>query len=132
MSNFTAKPKRRKLPPVVNTVENRMVSKVDKLAKFEEFEEKILPALRGQIKKGATAQDLFKMYSAILAAKQITKALIGDDASAMAAITEILNRAEGKPTESVKVTHRYDSMNEQELDAYIESLSKDVTPTENK
>lgn len=122
----TARPKRR-LPSTINTVENKLVSKLDKLTKFEEFQSTILPAISGQLKKGATAADLYKLYEALAAARHITYALTEEDpGKALAAIVDIQNRASGKPKEKVEVEHRYAKLSDDELDALIESRTKDV------
>lgn len=122
----TARPKKR-LPSTINTIENKMVSIVDKKAKFEEWEAQILPALHGQIKKGATSGDLYKLYEALAAARQITIALTdADPGKALSAIFDIQNRSSGKPKEKLEIKHRYENLSDEELDALIASRAKDV------
>ncbi len=106
-----------------------MVSKIDKLRKFEEFEEQILPALRGHLKAGASAAQLYKLYEALAAARQLTIALTEQDpGKALAAIIDIQNRASGKPKEKLEVQHRYANLSDDELDALIDSRTKEVGP----
>ncbi len=113
--------------PKTNTTEDRTNDLVDKIMRFEDFETNILPALQKDVKAGMSTKDLRAKYASLIQARLITEALINPDAGkALVAATDILNRSEGKATEKKEVTHRFDSLSDQELDAVLESETQDL------
>jgi hypothetical protein len=114
--------------PKPNKTESLMVSALDRLAAFEEFQEEILPTLRGALKEGKTAEDIYKLVQAHAAARTATIALTErDPAKALSAIKDILDRSGGKPTERREVEHKYSKLKDEELDSLILSEISDVT-----
>ena len=95
---------------------------LDKLSAFEEFEATIFPKLRKMLKGGASAQEVAEFAAAEAAARTVTIALTStDEGKALAASKDIIDRAQGKAKESVETTHKFDQLNEQELDALVKS-----------
>jgi hypothetical protein len=105
-----------------NTTEDKMVNMIDRLEKFRQFEEEILPALQRAIAKGVSAEEIYKKYEAHLAARTITIALTDPDAAkANAAIREAMDRSKGKATEKVELEHKYSKLKREEVEALLES-----------
>ncbi len=119
-------------PPVTpgmkkNSVEDRMVSFIDRATKFEEFERDILPALQESVRRGEAPAAMRRKYLSHVQARQITEALTNPDATkALAAVNSILDREEGKPVERKDVQHRLGKLNEKELDALLISKIDDM------
>lgn len=109
--------------PKSNKVENRMVSAIDNLAAFEEFQDEILPELRKMLKVGASAEAIYKKATAVAAARAVSIAVRDPDSSkALSAIKEILDRSGGKATERQEVSHKLEKLPDEQLDALL--LSK--------
>lgn len=103
----------------------KAVRAVDDLRAFEEFRELVLPALREDVSKGLSADEILEKYEALAAARLVsamTSAMGGADAA-----KDILNRRLGKPVERKQLTHRLDNADEAEVDALLISRLKEVT-----
>lgn len=110
-----------------NKTMDRMVRSLDKLALYEEFQEKILPALREDLRNGTGAEEILKKYQAFIAARGVTIALTELDSSkALSAIRDVLDRAGGKATEKKEVTHKLEKLPEEELDALLLTRMKEM------
>lgn len=106
--------------PRSNSTEQRMAANLDRLAAFEAFEESIAPALRAKVRAGAKPEEIYALVKAHLAARQVTIALTdADPAKALAAIKDIMDRTDGKPTERKEIEHRYSKLKDQELDSLL-------------
>lgn len=106
--------------PRDNNAEIRIAKALDDLAAFEEFQAELLPALRGAIQAGKTADDIYKMAEAMAAARAVTIAATEKDSGkALAAIREVLDRSKGKATERREIAHKYEKLKDEELDALI-------------
>ena len=108
--------------PKPNSVENSMVRSLDRLARYEAFEESIAPLLRQAIEEGWTPEQMrsHPKIRAMMAARQITIAISDPDASkALAAIKDSTDRLEGKPVERAEIEHKYAKLKEDELDSLI-------------
>lgn len=100
--------------------QNRMADKIDELAAFEEFQQQILPYLRNAIKRGATAEEIYKKAQALAAARSVTIAATSpDETKALAAIKDILDRSGGKAAERRTVEHKFKDLTDSELDAML-------------
>lgn len=111
-----------KRSPKPNGTENRLVRALDDLAEFERYQEEVLPILRQAVLEGWTAERInsHPKIQAMVAARQVTIALFDkDSARAHSAITDLRNRAEGKPKEKLEVTSRVSKMSDDELDALL-------------
>jgi hypothetical protein len=108
-----------------NHVEHKMARNLDELARFEEFQTDVLPALRADLQAGLSAEDIYKKYTALAAARNITIALTDTDSGrALTAIRDILDRSGGKPTERKEVKHRMEAATDAELNSYVISQLK--------
>jgi hypothetical protein len=116
----------KKFPDKPNRSEDRTVDALDKLKAYEEFETTVLPGLQEELRKGSTADEIYKKYENLVAARTVTIALTDPNgAVALAAGKEIRDRSSGKSTEKKEVTHRLAALPEEELDAYLLTKLKD-------
>lgn len=116
-----AKPTKRKIVRNNNAGEILRAGNVhETLAQFEEFQAEILPALRNDMSSGMTAEELYKKYQALAAARGISIALgEANSATALSAVREILDRTQGKATENKQVEHKFSKMKDEEIDAVL-------------
>jgi hypothetical protein len=109
--------------PKKNHVEDTMIRSLDQLAAFEEFSQDIAPALRGLVKRRAKPEEIYNTVLSALAARQSTIALTSKKpAEALAAIIDIMNRVQGKPTERKEVKMELKDASDDVLDAKLKSL----------
>lgn len=107
--------------------ESRMIGHIDELNAFEEFKESVLPQLRADLRKGLSAEQIYKKYQHLAAARNVTIALTEADSSkALAAVRDILDRSQGKAKERQEVTHKLEKLPEDQLDALILSKAKEM------
>jgi hypothetical protein len=119
-----ARPKSNKRRFPTNHVEHNVVRSLDTLAEMDDFEETVLPRLRLLLKasKKLSPEQLYQEFGDILAARVISIALTERDSSkAMTAIKEALDRAHGKAKEKQEITHKYENLKDEELDALLRS-----------
>lgn len=125
-----ARPKRKsRLGKVYDPAEqeDKLHDLVKDLKDFEEFREKILPAIRQDLMSGMDAEQLREKYSALVQARLITEALTTADSGKAGVIAkDILDRAHGKPTEKKEVTVKYADVSDDELDALLLSEEEDL------
>lgn len=104
-----------------------MTSLVDALQEFEDFKEKILPAIKMDLMSGMSSKELREKYAALVTARQITTAVASsDEGRASAAAKDIIDRTEGKATERREVTHKYADLKDEELDAILASEEEEL------
>jgi hypothetical protein len=97
-----------------------MADVVDQLAEFEEYRARVLPKIRQLLAQGHKADDLYKKFKDDLAARKLTIALSSpDEGMALAAIKDITDRMEGKPIERKQLEHKYEKLNDEQLDALL-------------
>lgn len=107
--------------------EKKIAEMMQAIVELENFKGTIAPFLAKDIKDGLTAKDMREKYRDMLTARVITDALKeSDPAKALSAIKDILDRSEGKATEKKEVTHKFDKMEEKELDAILQSEIEDL------
>lgn len=107
--------------------EAQMAKNIDDLAAFEDFQSSILPYLRDAIRRGATAEEIYKKAQTIAAARSVTIAITSvDESKAMSAIKDILDRAGGKPAERKTIEHKFKDLSDHELDAMLLSESEEA------
>lgn len=110
-----------------------MARNLDDLAKFEEFEDTILPIMKKALKEGKSGPELFKLVESYAAARAISIGLTSaDEGKALAAVQDILNRVHGKSKETININTKYEQMTDEELDRLarseeeqLEQLSKE-------
>ena len=118
--------KKKNLENSINKAEDKAVDAMDELSEYQDFKENILPALREDLQKGMSAEDIRKKYSGYVQAAMLTTALTDSDASKrIAAAKDIIDRSEGKPTESKEVRHSLEKMPEEQLDSILWSKLQD-------
>lgn len=102
-------------------------SRLDDLAEFEEFRAVLLPKIRGDLEKGLGAEEILKKYQSYVAARLVSIALgDADSTQAQSAAKDILNRIQGKPTENKKVEHKFEKLDDKELDAILATELDDL------
>lgn len=120
-------PRVENLPGDVVDQEERMAD----LALFEQFREEVAPAMRAMVMEKRPPKEIFKAFQSLIAARQVTIALTArDPGKAHAAIMDIQNRVEGKPTERKEISHKLAELRDEELDALLISkmnAAKQVT-----
>ena len=116
---------------------NRKNPRVDDIAadleEFERFRAEILQQLRADLDAGLSAHEIYNKYANLAAARGITIALSDTDSGkALAAVKEILDRSQGKPTEKKEVKHQFEELPDEELDAVLQSELQDLKTLEEK
>jgi hypothetical protein len=107
----------------VNYKDRDMARALDQLAKFDEFNREIAPALRDSVLKKESPKDIYKKILPYAAARLATIALTEKDpAKALSALKDILDRVEGKATENKKIEMAIENLSDAELDAKLASL----------
>jgi hypothetical protein len=102
-----------------------MVNMVSDLAEFEDFRKQFLPMIQKDLREGKTVKELREKYQAMLQARVIQIGLMEQDASkALAAIKDSLDRTEGRAVERKAIAHKFESMDDRELDALLASKLK--------
>jgi hypothetical protein len=110
-----------------NTVEDRMVRNIDKLARMEELFSDLEPQLLAALQSGASADEIYSKFERLAAVRAVHIAMREKDpGKAMAAIRDILDRRQGKPTERKEISHRLGKMQDQELQALLASELEDL------
>ncbi len=101
-------------------------SMVDDIAEFTKFREDILPFLRKAIQDGLSAEEIYKRSAALAAARGVSIAVTEvDSGKALSAVRDILDRAQGKAKEQKTVTHKFEDLTDDELDAMLVSEAED-------
>lgn len=114
-------------PRIGESSQRNLVKAADALSEFEEFQREVLPMLRADLRKGLTAKELRKKYMALLEARKLSIALGSlEEGVAVSAIKDVQDREEGRATEKKVVTHKYEDLPEEELDAILRSEADDL------
>lgn len=111
--------------------ESKLIKREDQIAAFEEFHTKLLPQLREAIASGKGAKEIFEEWAPLAAARIVNIAATEmDSAKALAAAEKIIHQALGKPTERKELTHKMESLSEEQLDALLMSRMKEIEAIE--
>lgn len=104
-----------------NAEQHARAGDLDALAEFEDFREKILPGIRRLLREGKSQRDIYLHYKEQLAGRKISIALDPTVSAntALAAIQDIENRIDGKPTEKKEVAHKFEQLPADQLDAML-------------
>lgn len=109
-----------------NNSEDRMAWLLDCARDFEDFRE-LLPALKKDLKAGLTAAELRQKYLPFAQARQINAILTSDDAlKAAEQANKLIDREEGRAVERKQVTHQFENLSDDELDAVLRSELSDI------
>lgn len=131
-----AQPKKKKFTPIeeFSSGKDEQAERdrlLEDLSEFEEFRTKIMPAIRRDLLAGMTAAELRSKYAALVQARLITDAITTPDAGkAATAGKDVLDRAYGKATEKKEVTHKFEDLSDQELDAILMSEEDELAQIE--
>lgn len=110
-----------------NMKEMSVVNLIDEVAEFEDFKQKILPAIRKDLRAGMSEKDLREKYSAYVQADVLSTALVDPNSAVrLAASKDVLDRKEGKAKENKEVTHRYGNLTDAQLKAILNSEEADL------
>lgn len=97
------------------------------LADFEAFRNELLPMLRRDVLDDLPPDKMREKYKSYAQAREIMEALTNPDPKvALQAIQNMQNRVEGKPTEKVEHTHKFDNLTDEELDAILQSEEQEL------
>lgn len=100
---------------------------LDKLAAYEEFRANLSPKLQRMILDGASAEDILEESAAYAAARIATIAATEQDSSkALAAAKDIIDRTKGKAVERKELSHKFDKLDDEALDALVISKLKEA------
>ena len=115
--------------PKLNNAEQKLVEALDERAEFERFRENILPIFRQAVAEKWPADKIWShpLTQAMLAANAVRIGLDNSDpGKALAAITAVMDRTVGKPTEKREVTHKVEAMKDEELNALLATHMADL------
>jgi hypothetical protein len=105
-----------------NSHDKFMARHLDDLAAFEDFKDDLLPALQKLVKEGASAEDIYKKYESLAAARLITiVAKEVDSGKALSAIKDVLDRTQGKAKERHTHEHKYARLKDEELNSLLDT-----------
>lgn len=106
-----------------------MVNALDKMKAFEAFEALILPQLQADMAAGLTADQIYKKYEHLAAARAVSIVMTEkDNSKALNAAKDILDRAQGKAVEKKEVKHTLDKLPDEQLDALLLTELEDMGP----
>lgn len=109
--------------PTNKQSEDKMARLMEEKALFDEFRNTILPGLQRDLLAGKSADEILQSNEAVAAARLVTIATTEPDAGkALAASKALLERVSGKPTEKRDVTHKYEKLKDEEIDAVVATL----------
>lgn len=100
---------------------------MEDLELFQQWRKEVLPELRELLLKGAGPKELAKKYASHAVARMVTIALTEKDPTkAFSACKDLIDRSEGKATETQKIEHKYAEMDETELNSILQSELGDL------
>lgn len=101
----------------------RKKSDFDRFLTNKQFRENMMSELDEDLRKGLSADEIAKKYAPAMAVRAVTIAMTeADPSKALAAVKEVLDRGVGKATEKTEVTHKYQNLPDEELDAVLKTL----------
>jgi hypothetical protein len=100
--------------------ERRLVNAIDELSEFEQFQAEVAPTLRKLMYRNASTKEISDFVRSRMIARAATIALTSlDEGRALSAIKDVLDRADGKPTETKKID--VNNISDDELNALIKA-----------
>ncbi len=119
----------RRMQAITPGLESRNVRNIDALATFDSIFSGTLAEIQKDVAAGLTSEQIVKKYAALAAARTASIALTSEnEATALAASKDILDRSQGKAVERKIVKHAMNEAEEREIDALLESKLKEVNP----
>lgn len=108
-------------------IKRDLEDQLEELELYAEFKSKIMPELRAMLLSGAKDKDILAHYTPQVSARLVTIALTDpDNAKALLAIKDLLDRVNGKSTEHKEIRHQFDSLTDEQLDALIKTEQLDA------
>lgn len=109
----------------------RMADVLDEIREFEEWRTEIYPKIAQMVKDGKAADEILAFAESLAAAKLVSVLVRETDSSkVIAASKDILDRCLGKAKERSEVTHKYEKLKDEELDALIQSRLTEIDEDE--
>jgi ethanolamine utilization protein EutQ (cupin superfamily) len=103
-----------------NKKEDETNQALDDLAEFQQYRATVLESIRKDLAAGMSTEQLLKKYESQAMARVISVALTEADSSkALAAAKDIIDRSKGKAAENKTVKHKFDDVEDAQLDALI-------------
>ncbi len=103
--------------------EEERARNLDELAIYDEMTVGVLGAIKRDLAKGLSSEDIMAKYASVAAARIVTIASTeADSGKALAAAKDILDRVKGKAVERKQIHHKLENVTEKELDAIINTL----------
>lgn len=119
MARMRTRPMKRKNR---NSVEDKMISNLDSLAEFNEFQRTLLPIIKGAVKSKDAPKAILELARSYAAARiALIMATDPDNKTALAAAKDLLDRTEGKAVERRELRHSMANLKDEELDALVMS-----------
>ena len=101
-------------------VEEQMTRNIDQLATFDDFLNQFPKELQKDLASGMSASQLREKYAPLVQARIASIALTDPDASkALTACKDLLDRAFGKAAEKKEISHKLETLSDEELNASL-------------
>lgn len=121
----------KKSPPKSDTL-TEVEQNVENLQAYDRFQTEVSPELRKMLAAGASSKDIMKKFSSFAAARLMTIAMAsGDEKSAIIAARDILDRVEGRATETKRLEHSLAAADDRDLDALLKSEMAELENMDN-
>jgi hypothetical protein len=121
------RPKVNQGPKSGHKKEAETVNLIDQLEQFDEFKSSLYPLLQKAVREGWDAKKVQDTFAPLLQIKAIMHAASEmDTGKAMGAIKDVLDRAYGKPKETVEQKHTFANAKDEEIDAILLSKLSDA------
>lgn len=104
----------------------RMNRLADKLAAVEDYHANVPAELRRLLENRATPDDILQFAASLAAARLVTELASSHAGTAMDAAKQILDRSQGKAVERIQQHHKFEKLDESQIDALLLSKLKEV------
>lgn len=104
----------------------RMNRLADKLAAVEDYHANVPAELRRLLENRATPDDILQFAASLAAARLVTELASSHAGTAMEAAKQILDRSQGKAVERIQQHHKFEKLDESQIDALLLSKLKEV------
>lgn len=104
----------------------RMNRLADKLAAVEDYHASVPAELRRLLENRATPDDILQFAASLAAARLVTELASSHAGTAMDAAKQILDRSQGKAVERIQQHHKFEKLDESQIDALLLSKLKEV------
>ncbi len=109
-------------------LESKMARGLDDLALYEEMMGGVLAPVRKDLQDGMESEALLEKYAKFAAARVVTIATTDlDSGRALAAAKDILDRSKGKAVERKQIAHKFERLDERQVDAILLSELEELT-----